>query len=299
MRLPSSKVLDALEATVRLGKVTLAAEELGLTQAAVSHRIRDLEDELEQPLFIRHGRRLEATPHAVALADAARASRQILESAIQSIRTKPALSSLTISMLPALASKWLAPRLAEVLMDVQETDLRVTASRSFVDFARDGVDAAVRYGLGQWPGVRTLPLTGEYVTPVMSPTFASRNDLSNPSELLHCALLECDNPEGWGDWLALVGAEDKTTATPVVFDEDATMIEAAIAGHGVALGRSVLVAHDIRTGRLVAPFGETLASKFSYWFVQDAHVPESPSARDFYLWAKTALTRDAQVYITA
>ena len=194
IRLPSTKALAALEATVRLGKATLAAQELGITQAAVSHRLNDLEEGLDKTLFVRLGRKLQPTPEAEALAEATRSSRRILESAIAEIQRKPALRSLTISMLPALASKWLAPHLADMLREVRETDLRVTASRDFVDFERDGVDAALRYGLGKWPDLRCLHLTNEMVTPVMSPELAAGLDISSPHALAGITLLQCDNP---------------------------------------------------------------------------------------------------------
>ncbi|MBM7068584.1 LysR substrate-binding domain-containing protein [Actibacterium sp. 188UL27-1] len=298
IRLPSTKALAALEATVRLGKATLAAQELGITQAAISHRLSDLEEGLDRKLFVRNGRKLRATPEAEALAEAARGSRRILESAIEEIQRKPAPRSLTISMLPALASKWLAPHLADMLKEVRDTDLRVTASRDFVDFERDGVDAALRYGLGKWPNLRCLHLTNEMVTPVMSPDLAARLDITAPDALARLTLLQCDNPEGWGDWFQLSDLQPGPEPTTLFFDEDATMIEAAVAGNGVALGRSALVAHDIRSGRLVAPFAHNLTSQFGYWFVQDAATPDTVSTSEFLEWTRANLTRDAEVLLS-
>jgi DNA-binding transcriptional LysR family regulator len=209
-------VLLALEATVRFGIATAAAEHLNITQAAVSHRIRELEEILGQLLFLRQGHRLEPTPAARILADAVRSSSSILQEALSVMGRRPSSGALTVSMLPAMASKWLAPRLNGMLRELHTVDLRITASRQFVDFQRDRIDAA--------------------------------------------------------------------------------MIEAAIAGTGVALGRAALVAQDISSGRLIAPFGHSIASRFSYWFVQDEGTAETFAHREFFCWAKAALNADSAIF---
>lgn len=293
--IPGSRSLSALEAIVRLGTATLAAEELRITQAAVSHRIRELEEALGQPLFRRVGRKLEPTPAALILAEAVRSSFGTLRNALDAIQHRPAAGSLTVSMLPALASKWLAPRLSEVLREFRAADLRVTASRDFVDFQRDRVDAAVRYGRGQWPNVRSRHLTDELVAPVLAPSLLASIDPASPTAFAELPQLRCDNPDTWETWFDASPYVAPRQSSLVFFDDDAAMIEAAIAGTGVALGRSALVAHDIRARRLVAPFGHAVTSRFSYWFVQDEDMVETAAHLEFYRWTKVALGRDAHV----
>lgn len=295
LMLPTTKSLCALEATVRLGTATLAAAELHVTQTAVSHRLRDLEEQLGQPLFTRHGRRLEPTTAALQLAEAVRNSSAILENVWSGIQSKVLTDELTISMLPALASKWLAPRMAEVVKEVRGANLRISASRDFVDFQVDEVSAAIRYGTGNWPQVRARPMANETVSPVLAPSLARKLDLTSPGALCNVPLLRCDNPDSWEDWFAATGFRQPSKAEEIFFDEDATMIESAIAGHGVALGRFALVAHDLRSGRLVAPFSYRMASRYSYWFVQGLNSCETQPVLDFYHWARAHLLRDSQL----
>lgn len=281
---------------MRLGTATLAAEHLNITQAAVSHRIRELEEAVGQPLFIRHGRRLEPTPAAHILADAVRKSIGVLEDALNVIGRRPSSRALTVSMLPALASKWLAPRLSGMLTELRTLDLRITASRFFVDFQRDRIDAAIRYGRGQWPRVRSRHLCDEWLAPVITPEQFRGIDPSDPEAFAGLALMRCDNPDTWERWFETAPYKQPPQANLIFFDEDAAMIEAAIAGTGVALGRAALVAQDIRAGRLIAPFGHRIASRFSYWFVQDEETPETSAHLEFYRWVKEALSADSNVF---
>jgi LysR family glycine cleavage system transcriptional activator len=293
---PTSRALLALEATVRLGSATLAAEQLNITQAAVSHRIRELEETLGQPLFLRPGRRLEPTPAAHILADAVRRSSSILQEALNVIGRRPSSAALTVSMLPALASKWLAPRLDGMLKDIRASDIRITAPRNFVDFRRDRVDAAIRYGRGQWPGVRSLHLCDEWLAPVLSPDLFRGVDATQPYAFVGLPLIRCDNPDTWEQWFETAPFVQQPQNNMIFFDEDAAMIEAAIGGSGVALGRAALVAQDIRAGRLIAPFGHSIRSRFSYWFVQDEEIRKTFAHREFYLWAKAALSSDCTIF---
>ncbi|PAU75539.1 LysR substrate-binding domain-containing protein [Halomonas salipaludis] len=296
IRLVVTRPLRALAATVRLGTVTLAAEELNVTQAAVSHQLRELEEMIGQQLFRRNGRRLEPTPAAHILADAVQESARLLEDALEVIGRRPAANSLTVSMLPALASKWLAPQLTDMLKEYKAADLRISASRQFVDFRRDRIDAAIRYGLGRWPNVRSRHICDELIAPVMSPQRAATLNLTSPDVFAALPLLRSDNPDSWERWFESSGRELPPRTETVFFDDDAAMIEAAIGGAGVALGRSALVARDIRSGRLVAPFGHAITSRFSYWFVQDASILDNAAHLEFFDWIKAHLTQDAQVF---
>jgi LysR family glycine cleavage system transcriptional activator len=291
-----SRALLALEATVRLGTATLAAEHLNITQAAVSHRIHQLEAALGQPLFLRQGHRLEPTPAAHVLADAVRNSNRILQDALNVIGRRPHSKALTVSMLPALASKWLAPRLSGMMKELSTVDLRITASRQFVDFQRDSIDAAIRYGRGRWPRIRSRHLCDEWLAPVISPSLLQGIDPSCSDALHRFPLMRSDNPDTWENWFEAAPYSKPPLRGFIFFDEDAAMIEAAIAGIGVALGRAALVANDIRSGRLIAPFGHSIISRFGYWFVQDDETAENLVHLEFYRWAQTALSADSRIF---
>ena len=291
-----SRALLALEATVRLGTATLAAEHLNITQAAVSHRLHQLEAALGQPLFLRQGHRLEPTPAAHILAEAVRSSNRILQDALNVIGRHPHSRALTVSMLPALASKWLAPRLSDMMKELGTVDLRITASRNFVDFQRDSVDAAIRYGRGQWPRVHSRYLSDEWLAPVMSPSFLHGIDPSSNDALYQLPLMRSDNPDTWEHWFEAAPYAKPPLRDLIFFDEDAAMIEAAIAGNGVALGRAALVANDIRSGRLIAPFGHSIMSQFGYWFVRGNETVETLVHLEFFRWAQAALSADSSIF---
>ena len=293
--LPTTRSLCALEATVRLGTATQAADELHVTQTAISHRLRDLEDRLGQPLFSRNGRRLKPNAAALQLAEAVRTSSEILENVWVGLRNKAATDQFTISMLPALASKWLAPLMSEMSEEIQTANLRISATRELVNFQDDGITAAIRYGTGNWPLVRARHLASETVAPVMSPDMAQHLDVLSNDALCDVKLLRSDNPDSWEDWFAASGLRQPSSSYEVFFDEDATMIEAAITGHGVALGRFALVAHDLRSGRLVAPIQCRLTSSYSYWFVQGQNSCQAKPILDFFNWSRNHLMRDSQL----
>jgi len=266
-----------------------------VTQTAISHRLRDLEEQVGTTLFTRHARRLKPTDAAVQFANSIRASSEILERALDQLADGRDEDQITISMLPALASKWLVPQLSEIVDQIDNLNLRIMASRELTDFQDQKIDAAIRYGRGNWHGVTARHMTHEAIGPVMSPDLARSLDVTSNDPLRDFRLLRCDNPNGWEDWFAASGVKTPDNPNDIHFNEDATMIEAAISGHGVALGRFTLVAHDVRAGRLVAPFQYKLKSSFSYWFVQGKHRRKKKSVTEFFRLAQERILRDAHL----
>ncbi|MGZ8346553.1 MAG: transcriptional regulator GcvA [Allosphingosinicella sp.] len=266
--------LRTFEAAARHGSFTRAAEELNVTQGAVSRQVQALEGRIGVSLFERHGRTLALSLEGRLLATAATDALERLGEAVSKL-TRPT-GIVTLSMLPSLAACWMAPRMRAFSAAHLNVELRLSASRHLVDFQREGIDAAIRYGPGGWTDVEAELLAKEEIFPVCSPDYAARLNLGQPEDLGRATLLHNDVPDGWRDWFAAAGCLKAFTEKGVYLDEDAALLRAAVEGEGMALGRSVLAANDLAQGRLVAPFDVRIPATFSYWFVTPARSPASP-----------------------
>jgi LysR family glycine cleavage system transcriptional activator len=263
-RLPLT-ALRTFEAAARHGSFTRAAEELHVTQSAVSRQVQALEARLGVSLFERNGRALALSREGRRLATAATEALERLGEAVAEL-TSPA-SVVTLSMLPSVAACWMAPRMRDFAAAHPSIDLRLSASRHLVDFQAEGIDAAIRYGPGGWTNVVAEQLAKERIFPVCSPGYAARLHLRSPEDLRRATLLHNDVPDGWREWFAAAGCPEVFTDKNVYLDEDAALLRAAAEGEGMALGRSILVAGDLAQGRLVAPFDVSISATYSYWFV--------------------------------
>src|SRR5213080_366981 len=240
-RLPSLNGLRAFEAAARHLSFTLAAAELNVTQTAISHQIRRLEEELGIRLFIRRNRALALTPEARDYLPGIRAAFNDLRLATDRLLRKDDDRVLTVSTLASLAAKWLLPRLTDFQEQHPGIDVRITTSTSLVDFQRDNVDAAIRYGRGQWPGLRADWLMADELFPVCSPSLL-RGDkpLRCPEDLKSHMLLHTSNAnsDDWRLWLTAAGLPADIARQPgITFDMIFMTVQAAIDGIGVAMGR--------------------------------------------------------------
>jgi LysR family glycine cleavage system transcriptional activator len=260
--------LRTFEVAARHGSFTRAAEELHVTQGAVSRQVKALEATLGVNLFERNGRALALSIEGRILAGAATGALEQLGEAISKL-TAPA-GLVTLSMLPSIAACWMAPRMSEFASAHPDVELRLSASRHLVDFQREGIDAAIRYGPGGWLDLHAERLATETLFPVCSREFAARLKLRRPEDLRRATLLHNDVPDSWREWFEAAGCPDAYTDKGLYLDEDAALLRAAAEGEGIALGRSVLVADDLKSGRLVAPFGVSMPATFAYWFVAPA-----------------------------
>jgi LysR family transcriptional regulator, glycine cleavage system transcriptional activator len=266
-RLPALHAVRVFEAAARHGSFSRAAEELSVTQSAVSRQIQRLELELRQRLFARHGPRIELTPigrdyHAVV-----REALGTLRRGTEKLFWSDAGKVFTLSLLPSVISKWFVPRVAAFERDHPGVALRLEASYQMVDFAvATDVDAAIRYGEGHWPGVVATLLLDDLVFPVCAPSVARR--LKRPADLLSQRLLG-DDPHWdlWDDWCKAAGLGRPTIRPDRLSEDFNVQLQAAILGRGVALGRGLLVADDVRAQRLVAPFPIFAPSRIQYYFV--------------------------------
>lgn len=292
MRIPSLNALRCVEAVARLGGVTRAASELNLTQSAVSHQLIELEKTLGTDLFKRERGRLIPTPTCRRLSREITHALRHLTDAIAAVHVPGAEdANLTVSMLPSVATKWLVPRLAAFIESYPEIKLSITASRHFTDFSREKVDAAIRYGRGRWPGLETRLLGGEDVLPVCSPGYAAGMGLKTTADLDRATLLHGDIPDDWDLWRRRVAADGFEPQRGLHFTEDSALIQAAIEGLGVALGRSVLVHDDLRAGRLIAPFTQRIEAQFQYWFVWPSKAPEKRPRTELLAWLRDEFAR--------
>ena len=199
--------------------------------------------------------------------------------------------SLKLSMLPSVATKWLVPRLSSFVGRFPDVQLSINTSRHFTDFSREKVDGAIRYGRGRWSSVEACLLGGESVFPVCSPAYAVSIGLRTPADLSRATLLHGDIPEDWGLWRRHVATDVLLPPSGLHFTEDGALIQAAIQGLGVALGRSILTRDDLETGRLIAPFEERLETQFQYWFVWPSKAPAKRSRDDMLAWLQAEFAR--------
>lgn len=272
--LPPLNALRAFEAAGRLLSFSKAADELHVTPAAISHQIRSLEDYLGVQLFRRSTRRIFLTERGQLALSYFRDAFDRLSRGVDALRAQGEKGVLTVSTTPAFAAKWLVPRLGSFVQRYPDIDLRLAASTALVDFDRDNVDAAIRFGRGRYDRATSYRLFGEALTPMISPKLLGRRrTMENPAELAKFPLLHDDSVlmtglhPGWADWFALAGIKNQDTSRGTHFDDGHLVLQAASEGRGVALGRTVLAAADLATGNLIAPFPLTIPLDVGYYLV--------------------------------
>jgi len=294
--MPPLRTLQVFEAAARHQSFTAAGRDIGITQSAVSRQIADLEANLGRELFIRSGPKLKLTHTGTILAEGIARALANMQNSVEEARAVTPSRIVTLSMLPSVATKWLAPRLERFAQAHPDIDLRISATRNLVDFAAEGIDAAIRYGKGEWPGVIATPLGSETVRPVCTPEYALKLDLTTPTGLLRATLLRSDIAEDWSKWFAATGISDVAIPRGPKLGDDTATLQAALDHQGVALGRSMLVANDLESGRLITPFPTTLHASYSYWLVCPI---SSDSRRHLSLvknWIVSEFVNDPAIY---
>jgi len=291
-RIPPLNAIRAFEAAARNLSFTHAADELNVTQAAISHQIKSLEQWLGLPLFRRLNRAVSLTEEGAAYLPAATQALDGLASATARLMRDGDSRSVTVTTLDSFAAQWLMPRLKHFRMRHPEIDVRILPSDGLVDFNRQEVDMAVRYGAGQWPGLVAIPLMTEEIFPVCSPALLKGpNPLRRPEDLAHHTLLHdemfIDNGEvDWRTWLRTVGADGVVDSERgPFFSHSFLVVQAAIDAQGVALGRGVLVVDALADGRLVRPFDAMgLALKYAYYIAHPEGAMQRPAVAAFSTW---------------
>lgn len=281
-RLPPLGALRAFEAAARHMSFTQAAAELCVTQAAISHQVRQLEGWLGHPMFTRRGHLLSLTQKGAAyLAELSQVFDQ-MAAATERVRDKRE-GPLRISVLPSFASRWLLPRLPAFRASHPDVDLRLTSSVQLWS-GDDTFDIGIRSGLGRWPGVKADLIAREFLSPVCSPALASGPPaLTRPEDLKQVPLLHDQPRMAWQQWCQDAGVA-LDLSQGIVFNDAALVLQAAVDGQGVALGRLMLAANDLREGRLVRLFDHALPNDYSYWIVYARASAQRPELAAFRGW---------------
>jgi LysR family glycine cleavage system transcriptional activator len=292
-QLPPLNALKAFEAAARHLSISLAANELCVTPAAISHQVRLLEDHIGLPVFERSGRKLALTDAGAAGLEFIRDGFAKFTAAMDAIDSLGEFGVLNVSVAPSFAAKWLLPRLNSFYERHPNIDVRVSASMQLADFAKDGVDIAIRYGLGRYPDLVSEKLLNETVTPVLSPSLLlSTGAPQAPADLARFTLLHDDSPENdpscpdWSMWLKAAGAGDFDASRGPRFNQASLVIEAAILGRGVALAKSTLAEADLKAGRLVPLFRSAMPVDFSYYLVAPRPKLNLPKVSYFIDWLR-------------
>lgn len=272
--LPSLTSLECFEAAARHLSFTKAASELSITQSAVSRQVRQLEEYVGRPLFRRHKQRLVLTEAGV---DYAKSVHDILEQAesatLQLMAYGGGGGTLTIALLPTFGSRWLIPRLGDFTARYPDIQMNlVTQVRPF-NFDGSNIDAAIHFGSDAWPGAVCHRLMGETIVPVAAPSLlAGRSELSSPEEVGRYTLLQhVTRPQAWQEWLCDCGVNSVDGRKGPRFEQFQMVIQAAIAGLGLAVLPLFLVREELASGQLVVAVNRPVESQQAYYLVH----PES------------------------
>lgn len=291
--LPPLNALKAFECAARHLSITLAAEELHVTPAAISHQIRLLEDHIGLPVFARSGRGLVLTDAGAAGLKHLQEGFDRLADAMDAIDSLGESGVLSISVTPSFAAKWLIPRLDRFQALHPDIDVHVSASMHLVDFAKEGIDLAVRYGAGNYGELSHEKLMAETVIPVCSPSFILKHGpIQSLDDLAGLPLLHDDSPDNdpscpnWEMWLRASGAAHIDSSRGPRFNQASLVLEAAIHGKGIALAKATLAASDLAARKLVAPFGASQPINFAYYLVAPKAKLNLPKVSHFCDWLR-------------
>ncbi len=286
-RLPLT-ALRAFEAAGRVESISLAAEELCVSQAAVSRQVRDLEAQMGVPLFERVHRGVRLTQAGRSLLKALTDAFDNIEGTIAEI-CRPMFETIAVSCDPSFATCWLAPRLSAFRQISPDTDIVLNADLRLADFGNDDTVLAIRYSKERtnWPRVEARKLCDTHLSAFLSPSLASSTDIRTPADLLSLPRLHEDSRDDWSNWFAAAGVAPPSKERGMMFNESGVMLQAAIAGQGIALTDELFAGAAVRRGELVCPFDITIPGG-AYWLVSRSFGRLSLGARGFADWLMDA-----------
>ncbi|MCP3138597.1 transcriptional regulator GcvA [Pyxidicoccus xibeiensis] len=280
-RIPPLGALRAFEAGARHLSFTRAATELHVTQAAISHQVRQLEDWLGVSLFERRGHALTLTAKGAAyLKELTPAFDRLSEATTRLYEAEQ--GPLRLTVLPSFATCWLVPRLERFRKLHPDLELHLSSSAELWDFLDDRFDVGIRSGLGRWTGLKAEQLAPEALSPVCSPALAKR--LRSPPDLRKVRLLHDTPKDAWRRWLEAAGVEGVDADAGPSFNDAGLVLQAAVQGQGVALGRLLLASDDLKAGRLIQPFEKVLPNDFGYWLVHPRPLTGRRDVAAFKAW---------------
>jgi LysR family glycine cleavage system transcriptional activator len=298
-RLPPLNALRTFEAAARHLSFTKAAHELFVTQAAVSHQIKSLEQTLGVRLFRRYNRRLELTRAGQGYLPPLREAFDIMAAATRRLRPDNESGQLKVSTLQSFATKWLIPRLTRFHERHPGIDPMISTSHRLVDLGAEEIDVAVRVGHGNYPDTHVVRLMDDLAFPVCSPRLLDGpKPLRHPTDLARHVLLhdfsvsrDGDAPN-WRTWLKRAQVKGVDVEKGPSFNDTAMALQAATAGQGIALARRSLVVDDLKVGALVCPFGPEMPTRFSWYFVCTPSSAGHAKVRAFLQWLKDEIAHD-------
>lgn len=283
--LPSISSLRALEALDRLGSASAVAEELSLTQSAVSRQIQTLERQMGLELVERSQKRLTLTAEAQDYVAEVRAALLQIANASLRLQVAPMGGTLNLAILPTFGMRWLMPRLPQFARLNPSVTLNMSTRLTTFNFSSEPFDAALHFGTGDWPGTDRLLLKHEAVIPVAAPSLIEGEVLDDPAALLKLPLLHIQTrPRAWADWFAAKDVQPARALPGTMYDQFSTITQAALHGLGVALMPDYLVEEELATGKLVALCGPAIEARGAYWLVWPQGRARSPSLVAFRDW---------------
>ncbi len=300
--MPPLNALRVFDAAARHLSFTKAAEELYVTQAAISHQIKGLENFLGMKLFRRRNRSLLLTEEGLNYYLDIKEIFSSLREATRKLQAFRAKGALTVSLLPSFAIQWLVPRLSSFNHAYPDIDVRIQAVDHEGDKMADDVDVAIFYGYGNWPGLKTDRLYAEYLIPVCAPALlAGRYPLKKPQDLVHHTLLHDSSRRDWQAYARQLSLQDIINVEQgPIFSHSAMVIQAAIHGQGIALINNVMTKNELDSGRLVCPFNDVLVSKKAFYLVCHDNQAELGKIAAFRQWilAKAASEQEKWGFVT-
>lgn len=285
--LPPISALRALESFEQTGNVTETGRELGLTQSAVSRQLQVLEDHLETSLFVRVRKSITLTPAAKVYAAEVRAALDKIGSASLRLKANPKGGQFNLAILPAFGVRWLAPKLPDFVRRHPEVTVNISTRLNPFDFESEAFHAAIHFGTKDWPDVQYLPIMTETVIAVGAPSLRSDAALKDTASIFNLPLLHLETrPDAWKNWASKQHI-DVSSSEGMLFDQFASMIQAAIHGLGAALVPTYLITEEMRAGTLVPLTQGDPISIGSYYFVWPSDDDNYQPRRLFEEWLKT------------
>jgi LysR family transcriptional regulator, glycine cleavage system transcriptional activator len=282
-KLPPMSTLPVFEAAARLESFSAAAEELFVTHGAVSHQIKSLEAFVGTPLFIRDGRGVALTREGRLLAERVRSALDEVGNAVAIVTNRHRANRLTISVLPSFASRWLMPRIGGFMSEHPGWEVNVEAAAALADFNRDDVDVAIRFGRGNWPGMRTEWFMDDRYIMVASPKLNGGKLPKKPEKLAQYPLLRAE-AEPWSVWCSAAGVDIPVPTTGLEFSDAGLNLQAVIEGKGITLARYSIAETELARGTLVALFNIDIDAGAAYYIVWPEQTTPTESMLAFRDW---------------
>lgn len=279
------KCFFAAAEAAEAGRLRAAAEQLGLTESAVSHQVKKLEAFLGAALFERHGRELRLTATGARFHRAVRPALAALQAATEDMLSAPRRQRVTVTAPTSIAAFWLIPRMARLQQHLPAVDLQLVATNRLCDLAREQIDLAIRYGAGEWRDLDVRPLMPELYFPVASASFLRRRGGCDPAELLRTCRIVANalHPDEWTEWCSAHGLQPPRTSNMITLSSAELVVPAVLDGVGIGMGRRPIIDPLLNEGRLVPLFRERAIGKAAYYLVRP-RTAQSAAARKVADW---------------